>query len=381
MSLFPPEILDGPALPPPEGYTSNFDNPPNRNSMVIAVVSICMIFATVFVAIRAFAKCAYLKMTRVEDYLMVPMFATYVGFCVYWLKICGTTGHYVHMWDFRLRGLAPFFRNGFLATQFFGATMLALKPAILLEWVHIFASAGPRNGFNWTCYIVAILNSLMYIIGIFVECFSCSPREHYWDKTIPGTCLENANLLSLISAVLNLALDLVILALPQKIIWNLNMSKTKRLGVSIVFLMGIISVVAATVRLALSVLYVNSSDVTYNISKSGLWCVIEMTAGILVFVAPATPKPMSHLAKQVGSSIDRLIGSGSRSSEQESTWATGRRKSSKSTTYEQIEERGGPLRLMKLRSSKSKSSMQRQNDREHRTESEVEMVRQVGLPK
>jgi hypothetical protein len=47
--------------------------------------------------------------------------------------------------------------------------MMTIKPLILVEWAHIFASAGTRNVFKWRCYIVAAINILMYLVAIMID--------------------------------------------------------------------------------------------------------------------------------------------------------------------------------------------------------------------
>ncbi|VUC37203.1 unnamed protein product [Clonostachys rosea] len=340
--------------------------------MVIIVIAVCMALTTCFVGVRVFAKLGYLKSARLEDYLLIPMFATYIAFCVYWLKMCGTTGHYVHMWNFRLKNLAPFFHNGYYGVNFLGATMLTIKPAILLEWIHIFA-VGSRSLFAWACYVVATVNFLTYFIGIFVESFSCSPIAGYWDKTIESKCIPNVKYLSVISGVINVVLDVIIVILPQKIIWNLNITRTKKFGVSLVFLVGLISVAAATTRMALSIRYIDSSDVTYNLSQVGLWAVVEMTAGILVFVAPAAPKPVVHLAKQFGNSVERLVTLRSYRRQRTSEYASGRDTGNVSQSYEAGNDPGKPHNIV-LRFMKSKSSLRKDPEDRRSGESEAEMV-------
>ncbi|GAP87777.2 putative ribosomal protein L36e [Rosellinia necatrix] len=262
-----------------------------------------------------------------------------------------TTGHFVHQWNFRVGGLAPFYRNGFYATILYEAVMLAIKPMILLEWIRIFASAGPRTAFNWTCYILAAINILLYLGSILTDAVSCTPREYWWDRTIEGHC-ANTRDLPIVTGVLNAVIDLFILLLPQGIIWRLQMSRRKRLGVSLVFFVGIISVAAAITRTVLSFTYAESYDVTYNFSLAGTFTLVEMTFAIVVFAAPTVPKPTAYLVKQAGSSIDRLIKS-NRSGV--ASFATGA-DNSKVNAYHSINERDPAVHLMKLRSSRSKGS-------------------------
>ncbi|TGJ88105.1 hypothetical protein E0Z10_g639 [Xylaria hypoxylon] len=276
------EPLDpnGPVIPPPEGVVSNLDNPPNQNALVQGLTS----------------------------FFLALSLGTYVAGCIFVYRVAATSGFFVHGWDFRLKNLSWFYYNLFLGTQMYLATMIFLKPAILLEWARIFGP-GNRKGFRWTCYILAGVNSTYYLINILIEVNSCHPRAYYWDKTIPGGHCLDGPVLALTSALVNLIFDLAILILPQTVIWRLNMSRRRKAGVSIVFIIGLLAVASAILRIAFGISYVSNIDYTYILSSQSILCIAELTAGFLVFASPAAPKPVLHLIKQAGSSVDRLIGS------------------------------------------------------------------------
>lgn len=50
------DILNGPSIPPPDGYESNFDNPPNGNYFVVPIITLCVVLSAVAFAIRFYAK-------------------------------------------------------------------------------------------------------------------------------------------------------------------------------------------------------------------------------------------------------------------------------------------------------------------------------------
>ncbi|KAI0889004.1 uncharacterized protein GGS22DRAFT_65983 [Annulohypoxylon maeteangense] len=343
--------LDLPAMDPPPGEVQDLNNPPNKNDVVVAVYTVCIIIVTAFVAMRLYAKFVFLKASRIEDYLLVPTFGIFIAHCVYWIKMNGTTGNFVHTWNFRVRDLAPFYENGFYGLMFYETVMMTIKPLILLEWIHIFILAGPRTAFKWTCYILGTINVLMYFIAIMIDAGSCRPRAYWWDKTIEGGTCINTIKLPIVTGTINAIIDLFILLLPQGIIWRLQMSSNKRIGVSLVFAVGVISVAAAITRTVLGYIYAESDDVAYNFSQAGVFCLVEMTAAILVFTAPTVPKPTTHLAKQATSSIDRLL-----RSNRSGSFATGS-VGSKSNIYQHIDEHGNEVHLVKLRSAKSKASI------------------------
>lgn len=117
--------------------------------------------------------------------------------------------------------------------------MLLAKIAILLEWLRIFAPAGSRNVFFWTCHVTIWINVLSYGAGMLVENLHCVPFERIWDKTVPGRCINSLDAIVVTSA-LNVASDVLVLLLPHMAIWKLQTSRKRKIGVSIVFGVGLL---------------------------------------------------------------------------------------------------------------------------------------------
>lgn len=67
----------------------------------------------------------------------------------------------------------------------------------------------------------------------------CIPHQGIWDFTIERKCFD-LHQLQIASATIHLACDVIMLLLPQHIIWTLQMSWKKRLGVSVVFGLGLL---------------------------------------------------------------------------------------------------------------------------------------------
>lgn len=119
--------------------------------------------------------------------------------------------------------------------------MLASKVAILLEWLRIFVPKGTRNTFFWMSVVLIVLNVLLYGIGLIIQNVQCSPIEALWDYTIAGECIWIPQYM-ISTAALNVASDIAILVLPQKVVWSLHMSRMRKFAVSIVFAVGLLYV-------------------------------------------------------------------------------------------------------------------------------------------
>ncbi|KAJ6031691.1 hypothetical protein N7540_002423 [Penicillium herquei] len=59
--------LSGPALAPPAGVTSNFDNPPNNNPLAIGVFATCASVATICIFMKAYASLWIARKVQIEE--------------------------------------------------------------------------------------------------------------------------------------------------------------------------------------------------------------------------------------------------------------------------------------------------------------------------
>lgn len=159
------------------------------------------------------------------------------------------------MWDIRMQdlsdGLFVGLEGAFLCSTtdskqyinigsiIYGIVIMLLKTCILLEWARIFVPRGWRNAFWWTCHTLIGVNVLFYVILTFIEVFGCNPREKHWNPTLPGKCLDMMKVHPA-SAIVNFFSDLVILFLPQKLIWGLKLCLKKKAGVTSIFAMGVL---------------------------------------------------------------------------------------------------------------------------------------------
>lgn len=119
--------------------------------------------------------------------------------------------------------------------------MTLVKVAVLREWTRIFVPKATRNYFYWSCHISICLITLGGILLFVLINVKCSPYAANWDIYTPGAnCLFDVSDLTLSSAVINTVFEMIPLVLPQKIIWGLRLSISKKIGVSLVFCVGLL---------------------------------------------------------------------------------------------------------------------------------------------
>ncbi|QKX53795.1 uncharacterized protein TRUGW13939_00875 [Talaromyces rugulosus] len=257
--------LDAPALKPPAGMQADFDNPPNRNIIPHVVIPICLILVISTMLLRAYAR------------------GTYVAYiyCVY--DAVRIVGFFVHQWDTTVGTVSRVEHVLQLGATFYTITLVLVKAAILLQWMRIFAPEGTRGAFYWICQVLLWTNVLFYLSVAVAGNLICVPFERIWDKTVPGVCY-NGRPLNMTLGSFNLVSDIFILILPQRIIWRLNMSREKKIGIAL------IACAAAAFRIGVTVTYLKDTDWLYRVSSLSMGCIAEMTCILLVYNMPGVPR-------------------------------------------------------------------------------------------
>ncbi|KAK0634893.1 hypothetical protein B0T17DRAFT_594652 [Bombardia bombarda] len=311
-----------PGLTPPPGIVSNFDNPPDENGAAHATLAICLVVSTVAIILRIYARFFVLRKPFLGDYILITAYGLFLGDIALVYFITESTGLFVHQWDIRLSELSSFLHYTFNATNIFSIFVMLVKTAILLEWIRIFSPPGARGFVFWSSHALILANVLFYVLIIILVNLSCVPYEFNWNRTIKGDCSRvNTGWTNLSSACINFITDVFILAIPQRAIWKLHMSSRKKVGVAVVFAIGILGIVSAACRVAVTTLRATSKDFTYTFSAVMLCALAEGTCSILVVCGPAMPKAVSIVPKAtlamrswVGESVERLRGVGGSSS-------------------------------------------------------------------
>ena len=75
------------------------------------------------------------------------------------------------------------------------------------------------------------------LVLILVSIFTCKPIHGLWDITIPSTCINSRDFF-LGNSIPNICMDVFILSLPVRKVWQLQMPVRQKFLVSGLFLLG-----------------------------------------------------------------------------------------------------------------------------------------------
>ncbi|KAM7183449.1 hypothetical protein V8F20_012617 [Naviculisporaceae sp. PSN 640] len=162
--------------------------------------------------------------------------------------------------------------------------------AVRLSMVHLYLYLfSTKKTFQIACYIMLAICYAWAVAEVLVVFLFCRPIEANWDPAAAatGSCgnLEAAYI-SVHAA--NFAVDLSIALLPTFVLWELKMRTAKKVGIMLMFALGILICSIAVARIALYklILAYDQSDFTYAGSTMFVFTAMEPLLGCALACMP-----------------------------------------------------------------------------------------------
>ncbi|KAI5236360.1 hypothetical protein E4T43_08692 [Aureobasidium subglaciale] len=157
----------------------------------------------------------------------------------------------------------------------------------------------PSIGYQQTAtnIVVLIIMIIVVLLRLYTRIFIVKSVGYddfhfQWDIFAEGKCI-NRPAFYIANAVCNSVSDLLILALPIPIVWNLALTRKKKITLSLVFAMGSAGCIVSIVRLRSIIAYLQQGDgdLTYTITDFVVWSAIETMMSMVCTCVP-TLKPL-----------------------------------------------------------------------------------------
>ncbi|KAH9890283.1 hypothetical protein F4778DRAFT_796552 [Xylariomycetidae sp. FL2044] len=284
-------------LSPQQNPALGWFNPDNSNSTAVGVIVLCAALGGIAVLLRVYSLLFCRKKVTVEDG------TSNTGFwisCIWVLFLFKrASGFWVHQWNVQVKSMTDTLFVLFFLPMSYAFSLSFCKTAILLEWTKIFVPTGTRNAFFWICWGLILFNFLVYASAITALNLFCIPQEKIWNRWVEGHCVDR-RAIDTVPAAFNIFSDLIILILPQRVIWTLQMKRIRKIGVSAIFSFGIVGCACAVGRFQSTITLHYHEDLTYEASSSLMWCIAESTCALMIFCAPTFPKAFANLGSSNG---------------------------------------------------------------------------------
>lgn len=108
-----------------------------------------------------------------------------------------------------------------------------IKISLLLLYIRIF----PVRWFTITSWTLIVFLIAFTVTLLGKDIFACVPVRKVWEPLIPGHCINSVITYYWASAVF-IVTDLLVLLLPQPLVWHLQIAKWRKVGLSVLFCLG-----------------------------------------------------------------------------------------------------------------------------------------------
>ncbi|EYE93879.1 uncharacterized protein EURHEDRAFT_459029 [Aspergillus ruber CBS 135680] len=283
-------LLNAPALEPPPDVTPMFDSPTNRNDHAWGITTVCMLVATLCLCLRWYVRIWLDRKVRVEDVMAICAYGAHCGTAYAAYALIDVPGYYVHTWNLRNKEMVRPLYLILIYGCCYSVVLPLIKKSILLDWCRVFVPIDRvKSPFWWGCIAMACFQCLWGVLCIILLNTQCLPHRAIWEFYLQSKCYSLPNVM-LCSASVQVISDVTMILLPQRIIWILQTSRKKRLGISVIFGAGILASIAACIRLAHTVAFASQPDSIYLIGPLLFWADAEMTCGFFIFSVPCLSK-------------------------------------------------------------------------------------------
>ncbi|GME36792.1 Barwin-related endoglucanase [Neofusicoccum parvum] len=122
------------------------------------------------------------------------------------------------------------------------------------------------------------------VIAVCVAAFECIPVEKYWNRRLPGKCINGRDTF-LANAVMNIATDFIIIGIPVPSLMKLQVGLAKKLGLMFAFSLGMVVCAISIARIPMVMLAFKAGK-PGNLSLM-MWSAIELNVAIICACLPS----------------------------------------------------------------------------------------------
>ncbi|KAJ5652245.1 hypothetical protein N7507_009671 [Penicillium longicatenatum] len=168
------------------------------------------------------------------------------------------------------------------------------KISICCFYLRIF----PDRQFRTVTYIVIGLNVAYLIAFVLISVFQCWPLPYawlHWDGEGNYKC-NHINAQGWSAAAINMILDILVMALPLRQLYHLNLSVRKKVYVMCMFGLGLFVTLVSILRLKSLINFASTTNLTWDYVSIGYWSTIECDVGVICACLPAIRSLLRRVA-------------------------------------------------------------------------------------
>jgi len=324
--------------PPPVGtlIDSLPHNGPGKLDVIIESILLFLVYVTF--ALRLWSRQLQRASLQINDWLImaaVPLMTIRYAMEVAAVLKCGLG---LHIDEVMLIGgpdiLVLFTKLVYIADLLWVTLVTLIKVSILHFYLVIFR----QPIFMRSVYVVMGICVAWWIGSLFGTAFFCNPPENQFslDPADRAACGDSNTLYSAVASS-DLAIDVIVIALPMPVLWSLQLPTAKKFALTLVFGIGFVIIAITAVRIKF-MLELDQSDITYSASQMALLSACVPLLGIINANLPILPPAFKRVFNSTALSTSFRKTSHHSSSSQSNQFS-----STRSRQFERLAEPEMPL--------------------------------------
>ncbi|KAI0998903.1 hypothetical protein K3495_g9293 [Podosphaera aphanis] len=265
------------------------------------VIRMSLIGPAIIVTITSILR--YISCWKVRGGLFLEDYLIFVAILMYWVlqslifRIVDL-GFGTHVYQLNPELVGQILKLFFIAENLYAVEVIVIKVSLCCFFLRIF----PQRIFRICCYSLIIYMAILAAVWVLLLVFQCKPITSNWNINIEHPRCYNIQIYSYVGAAAAMSQDACILALPIPLVLQLKISTRKKIGVIIMFSLGIFVTITSAIRTK-AIKYLGASgDPSWDNIDITIWTSMEISVGLICCNMPAIASIITHIRRKVFSS-------------------------------------------------------------------------------
>ncbi|PSN62192.1 hypothetical protein BS50DRAFT_638754 [Corynespora cassiicola Philippines] len=290
-------LWDIPAMSPPDGVQSNFDNPTTLAGPIKVLNGLMPALAFIALGIRLYARAistANQKAGWDDAFCVISMLGSITHTVLLYLSI--ESGYGRHLYDIRALSLTEEkLRIKTLNDEVYIITLLSIKISILIMYRRLFGiykTSKRLINFGFVANIIVTFPYMGVAIARTIRCNGINAL--YIDLCLSRSVSTTV----IVFAVFNTLLDFYVLLIPIDRVYQMKVAKKTKLGVIAIFMIGLVACAMSLVRLIITAIKFDDEDVFWTAASISPYTIVEMNLCIICTCMVFVPQVVRKIRGQ-----------------------------------------------------------------------------------
>ncbi|PSK34202.1 hypothetical protein B9Z65_8528 [Elsinoe australis] len=188
----------------------------------------------------------------------------------------------------------------------FFITYFACNMFVKLSLLAFYRKLAPDNRYNWVLWIMAVV-AIVFGVGSMISAgLSCIPISKVWNPSVSGVCI-NLEAFYYANGAFMIFNDCILYILPIVIVRGVQLSRSRRAAMNLLFGLGFIVVLTSGLRMiAIHNLFSVPLYSLYYQAILLIWCTVENHLALIIICLPAVKAALVAVAPSLASTPSSL---------------------------------------------------------------------------